>query len=1378
MRGRRAAVAGIVATFLFASAGHAASAAHTKAIRDLAVDAAGRYLVTASDDRTVRVWDATTGKPLQTLAPPVPKAATRPFLAVAISPDSATIACGGDDGATQGADETKIYVYQRATGKLLHTLPVGFVVDGLAYARDGAFLVATGSGTGLPAAHAGADAVFATPDYRRDRGPYLPNAGAASSFADFDARGRLLLLQKFGVWSAELMGHDAHESREVRFVPVAVKISPDGGRIAFAIADGSVAVYSGDDLSLLYRPDVTGIGPAEIQYTDEMGLTPTDLATIAWSADGTALYYAGGRTCVRDACFVRRWSDSGRGAFEDVVVTRSQVTRLATLPDGRIGYASLDPALGVLDAQGRRTSFFGAREPPPTSLPARKASATPSPAASPLSEAAVTQLRELHGQVTSLMARRRYRDAESPAKRAVDVVRQPDNEESVDPALTGPLLDLARVRRALGGYRQAAGESALTSDDYHDAVALYGRVADALEAAGGNPRERAVVLAELGELHAATNDQDRAADALQESVVLREQALGDTDPLTVETGVELATVRTLKYIAEERFVDAFTAAQSALSRAESDLPPDRPALALAVANLAAVHRAFRARDLRTAAALYGRVLRIRKRALGSRHWDVVNSLRQLAEVDVDRKRPAAATRLYARALRIEERALGPDDPALARLTTTVARMYQDRGDFVSAERLYRRVLAIREREDIDPYVAHALIDLGDMYRAMRRPLDAEPLYTRALALQEQSMGLKHFNVAETARDLGTAYRIGGPLAEARPLYDRAVAIHRDGGDIALPWALRDRAALAVAEDDPRAALDLLSESLAAQEPTLAMMFHFDREEGQLEAQQSRYVSGGYDFLLWLVAHRFGADPAVARDAFQLVLRRKGMVLDIQARAARNVTRRSPDAREKLDQLAAIRAELSGLLLHRPQAMSDDEYRTRVSLLFEKASTLENATRPGDDDDADPLNRTVTVAAVAARLPPETALIEVVEIPEFDYAREDFDFPRAEWSSASRFLAFVLNGSGQVTLVDLVDGGELKAAVDTALRDVRGTGARWRDDLRALYGRVWRPLVPVLGDADRIVVAPDGVLNLVPFAALIDPDGKFLVERYEISYATSGRELLDGPQGKPSTELFLAAAPSFGSRQLAAAEAYEEAFRSRDVQSDFADLPGAAREATDIPPLVPAGGERTVLVGAAATETAVKAARRPRIMHLATHGFFLPDQTLGMDDPQYETPLIRSGLAFAGANFATLATTGDDGLLTALEIAGMDLSATELVVLSACDTGVGEVRTGEGVFGLRRAFTIAGAANLLMSLWRVDDVTTADQMRRFYANLPKMAPAGALREAQLANIAQLRTRDGDAQPRLWAPFVVQGPGRRDSGDPAPRMSADRMTPSRD
>ena len=137
------------------------------------------------------------------------------------------------------------------------------------------------------------------------------------------------------------------------------------------------------------------------------------------------------------------------------------------------------------------------------------------------------------------------------------------------------------------------------------------------------------------------------------------------------------------------------------------------------------------------------------------------------------------------------------------------------------------------------------------------------------------------------------------------------------------------------------------------------------------------------------------------------------------------------------------------------------------------------------------------------------------------------------------------------------------------------------------------------------------------------------------------------------------------------------------------------------------------------------------------------------------PLGRSGLALAGANQAAEAEEEDDGLLTAQEIAGLDLAGTELVVLPACETGAGKVPNGDGVFGLRRAFALAGAKNLLMSLWLSGDEVAARQVKDFYRKVHTLPPAEALRQAQLESIRELKVRYGIAPPGLWAPFILQG-----------------------
>ena len=214
---------------------------------------------------------------------------------------------------------------------------------------------------------------------------------------------------------------------------------------------------------------------------------------------------------------------------------------------------------------------------------------------------------------------------------------------------------------------------------------------------------------------------------------------------------------------------------------------------------------------------------------------------------------------------------------------------------------------------------------------------------------------------------------------------------------------------------------------------------------------------------------------------------------------------------------------------------------------------------------------------------------------------------------------------------------------------------------------------------------------------------------------------------------------------------------------FTPLPGTAAEAKALKALLKLHDDH-VLTGANATEAQLKHLHGPRILHVATHGFFLRDQPMAADARKPvgfahdqrpvlvgENPLLRSGLALAGANVRR-SGTNDDGILTAFEAAQLDLRGTELVILSACETGVGEVQNGEGVYGLRRALVLAGAQTQVTSLWKVADDATKDLMVDYYRGLLKgEGRSGALREVQKAMIAS----QDRWHPYYWAAFVPIG-----------------------
>jgi len=362
------------------------------------------------------------------------------------------------------------------------------------------------------------------------------------------------------------------------------------------------------------------------------------------------------------------------------------------------------------------------------------------------------------------------------------------------------------------------------------------------------------------------------------------------------------------------------------------------------------------------------------------------------------------------------------------------------------------------------------------------------------------------------------------------------------------------------------------------------------------------------------------------------------------------------------------------------------------------------------------------------------------------------------------LALVSNaGSTQRRLIAYADVApieralsEYRRAVEPQGPDKAGRAARLRQSAQALHAALWAPLTPHLQGRRRIFVVPDGLVAAVPLHALIGPDGEPLASTTDLRVLNAPQSLLDTAIAAPGLgRALVVGGPDFGGvprRASGSDRAVTLGSRLQDLW--FAPLPGALAEASAVGRLLQAGGGATVLTGAAATKQGVFAAQAPRVMHLATHGYFLDDVRALDDDEDPMQALALSGLALRGANVA-LAGPGKgtrDGLLTALEVTALDLRRTQLVVLSACETGLGRFQNGEGVLGLTRAFHEAGARFVLSTLWSIDDDGTKAFMDAFYAEIAAgRAPAEALIAARRTFLRHPRFSD----PYYWAPFVLTG-----------------------
>jgi len=337
-------------------------------------------------------------------------------------------------------------------------------------------------------------------------------------------------------------------------------------------------------------------------------------------------------------------------------------------------------------------------------------------------------------------------------------------------------------------------------------------------------------------------------------------------------------------------------------------------------------------------------------------------------------------------------------------------------------------------------------------------------------------------------------------------------------------------------------------------------------------------------------------------------------------------------------------------------------------------------------------------------------------------------------------------------------------------------------LHELYDQIWAPLaVRIPGPAKRAILCPDGELNLLSFATLLSPDDKFLAESMELSYVSSGRDLLAVTQTNHNGQFHIWASPEFGEAEAGKASGKKNTLISGREGLRFDQLPGAAREARLVAEQARELGFAVPVLhlGTNATEAGLYELRSPTVLHLATHGFFLPEfsQTPKSEDEDAAglllnsraNPMFRSGLALSGAQRTIEHWAGgrrvdpeNDGIVTVGEIATLDLRRTRLVVLSACDTGLGEVRIGEGVLGLRRGFIQAGAQNLLITLWPIDDVSAVDLMRDFYSELKtNEKPARALWRVQAAWFGKLRATAGLAHAcRAAGPYILTFQGRPD------------------
>jgi CHAT domain-containing protein len=547
----------------------------------------------------------------------------------------------------------------------------------------------------------------------------------------------------------------------------------------------------------------------------------------------------------------------------------------------------------------------------------------------------------------------------------------------------------------------------------------------------------------------------------------------------------------------------------------------------------------------------------------------------------------------------------------------------------------------------------------------------------------------------------------------------------------------------------------------------------------------------YSFLS-LIAQHLPQNKMARQDGLDLWLKRKGMVLEAQKGYQEALIYADHSKAVKTFQkLSQVRAQLSKLSFAGPGAKGIAEYKSQLNSLEAQKEKLEAQLSKLSETYA--VSRKIARAdrnKVAQKLPPNSVLLEFAKILMFNFKPTG---KKKRWQSA-HYITFILKaGDGEdVRMVDLGRSDEIDKAIfefKKEIADVEIKNLKKTDFLsKRLYELIFKPLKNKLGSAKEIFIAPDGNLNLLPFEIMQGPGGQFLIEEYTFNYLTAGRDVLGfGEKKDMGHKALLIGDPDFDlatndrisiARNLNLDDTTQKRMSKLDSEMRglfFSRLPGTKDEVMAIHHILGADNVE-VFTDKKAVEELLYNRRAPKILHLATHGFFLKDSQissavqnqsprgLSLSKNEYqiskmENLLLRSGIALAGANHSLKFRQGKeaDGIVTAEKILGLNLYGTDMVVLSACETGLGKVKTGEGVFGLRRAFMQAGAKSLVMSMWSVPDNETKELMVEFYRNIApgRMNKCQALRQAALRQMTVVEARYGHKNPFYWGAFVFLG-----------------------
>lgn len=922
-------------------------------------------------------------------------------------------------------------------------------------------------------------------------------------------------------------------------------------------------------------------------------------------------------------------------------------------------------------------------------------------------------------------------------------------------------------------------------------------------------------LSSLADVYQDQGAYQKADSLLHRSLRIQETELGLEHLDVAKTLDALAQL----YREQGKYAQSEPMFERSLQIRENASSPDQLLIASSLSSLSMLYR--EEGKYAKAENLSLRSLRIREKVLDSEHPYISLSLNNLARLYKEQGKYGEAEPLYLRSLQIAEKG-GAAYRLSGRILNNLASLYAEQGEYHKAEELLLRSLRtfdktrLSERSDVatalnnlallhqtqkkyreaeelylqskeateqllganHTEVATLLCNLGVLYQIQGEYRKAEPLLLRSLKIRQEALPAGHVDIGNSLQNLGGQYKVQGRYREAEPLFLRSLSIWEKALGLEHPdvaTAVSNLARLDLAQGHLDAGLPRFARVLAIRESTLRGAVTESRISSLLESRRE-----DEDIAYSLALHpETGVRGRKLALSTSLLMKGRAAEVGLMTGRALRDNLSTETQRERFDEWQMLRTKRETLFLQAPDKRTLAAHEEQLRMLQNQIDAQEQelaraapalaAWKLPEPDQI--LSRT------AAKLSRGEVLVEVLWMKPYQFQATGMEPP---WG-APRYLALLLFPDQHVESVDLGPAQSVDAAASAFLAAARSSKSDPLPAAQALYQKVFAPLISKIESSKKLYLSLDGSLNLVPFAALHDGQRYLLDGPYELVYVSSGRDLLRGPLGEAKQGPLVLADPDYGSG-IVLANADGKRTVSRETgslyqrMSRLSSLPGAKAEGALLGRLLGV----TPLVRAAATEEAVRLAKSPVLLHIATHGVFLDDdgpgpgpgpgivqssgakmvglrpaavleQELGQSK---DRPLFRSALALAGAARAAEAKdAGRDGVLTAEEATTLSLCGTQLVVLSACNTGRGSVKAGQGVYGLRRAFFVAGAETVVMSLWAVSDSGTESLMQKYYRLLLDRKRPGGRVSGLTAAMKAVKAENG--HPYYWAPFIALG-----------------------